>query len=44
MSYIAKKIKGVSNKRLREAFPYLKEWCGKKTLCTGLVIKYEVCA
>ncbi len=28
LSYIAKKIKGVSCKRLREAFPHLKEWCG----------------
>jgi putative transposase len=28
LSYIAKKIKGVSSKRLREAFPHLKEWCG----------------
>jgi putative transposase len=25
LSYIAKKIKGVSSKRLREAFPHLKE-------------------
>jgi len=28
LSYIAKKIKGVSSKRLRDEFPHLKEWCG----------------
>ena len=28
LSYIAKKIKGVSSKKLREEFPHLKEWCG----------------
>jgi REP element-mobilizing transposase RayT len=28
LSYIAKKIKGVSSKRLREEFPHLKDWCG----------------
>lgn len=27
LRYIAKKIKRVSSKRLREAFPHLKEWC-----------------
>jgi putative transposase len=28
LSYIAKKLKGVSSKRLRDEFPHLKEWCG----------------
>ncbi len=28
LSYIAKKIKGVPSKRLRDEFPHLKEWCG----------------
>ncbi len=30
LSYIAKNIKGVSRKRLREAFPHLREWCGDR--------------
>ena len=29
VSYIAKRIKGRSSRELREAFPHLKEWCGK---------------
>ncbi|HEY9206757.1 MAG TPA: transposase [Candidatus Methanoperedens sp.] len=28
MSYIAKKIKGVSSRILRKEFPHLQEWCG----------------
>ena len=29
LSEIAKRVKGVSSKRLRERFPQLKEWCRK---------------
>ena len=28
LSYIAKKIKGVSSRILRKEFPHLQEWCG----------------
>ncbi len=28
LSYIAKKLKGVLSKRLRDEFPHLKKWCG----------------
>ena len=27
--YIAKKIKGISSRRLRQKFPHLKQWCGE---------------
>ena len=29
VSFIAKRIKGRSSRELREAFPHLKDWCGK---------------
>ncbi len=29
LSFIAKKIKGRSNRILRKEFPHLKEWCGE---------------
>ncbi len=35
LSYIAKKIKGVSSKRLRDEFPHLKEWCGDHLWAPG---------
>ena len=29
VSYMAKRIKGMSSRELRKAFPHLKEWCSK---------------
>lgn len=29
LSYISQKIKGITSRRLRQRFPWLKDWCGK---------------